>query len=140
MYWYFQQNMCVNIKKNMSSTTHIHRRLAWGPRATAQRAHAWRRHRSYSIVDRTIKLQLMYKLFYHILVDNSELYAVLLHSYGQYHRFLLRKPNNNWQMKFWIFSEFKCVIELLHAWHRMHVPENMNSKKLDDPIYMYMYM
>ena len=36
MYWYFQQNQCLNIKKHAVHNIHI---LAWGPRATAQRAH-----------------------------------------------------------------------------------------------------
>jgi hypothetical protein len=46
LYWYFQQNQCLNIKKQAVHNIHI---LSWGPilvgsRATAQHAHALRRH------------------------------------------------------------------------------------------------
>ena len=39
--WYFQQNPCLNIKKHV---VHNMYKLAWGLRATAQRANALRRH------------------------------------------------------------------------------------------------
>ena len=46
LYWYFQQNQCLNIKKHAINNIH---RLTWplrsrGPRATAQRVHTLRRH------------------------------------------------------------------------------------------------
>ena len=41
LHWYFQHNQCLNIKKKDVHNIH---RLAWGPRATAQRAYGARRH------------------------------------------------------------------------------------------------
>ena len=47
LHWYFQQNYCLSIKKHAVYNIHI---LAWGPiclwgpRVTAQHAHALRRH------------------------------------------------------------------------------------------------
>ena len=52
LYWYFQQNQCLNIKKQAVHNIHI---LSWGPilvgsRATAQHAHALRRHWSWIFI------------------------------------------------------------------------------------------
>jgi hypothetical protein len=44
---YFQQIQCLNIKKHAIHKIH---RLAWGPRATAQRAHAFRRHWEFILI------------------------------------------------------------------------------------------
>jgi hypothetical protein len=41
LYWYFNQNLCLNIKKH--SVHNIHR-FAWGPWTTSQHAHALRWH------------------------------------------------------------------------------------------------
>jgi predicted membrane channel-forming protein YqfA (hemolysin III family) len=46
LYWYFQQNQCLNIKTHVIHNIH---RLSWGPRATAPLAHALRRHWNYML-------------------------------------------------------------------------------------------
>ena len=58
LYWYFQQNQCLNINKHDVQNIH---RLAWGPcarggpRANAQRAHALRRHWCYFPLPNVLK-------------------------------------------------------------------------------------
>ena len=42
LYWNFQQNPCLNIKKH--AQINIWPLCSWGPRVSAQRAHAFRRH------------------------------------------------------------------------------------------------
>jgi hypothetical protein len=39
LYWYFQENQCLNIKKHAVHNIH---RLTWGLRVTPQHAHALR--------------------------------------------------------------------------------------------------
>jgi hypothetical protein len=41
LYWYFQENQCLNIKKHAVHNIH---RLTWGLRVTPQHAHALRQY------------------------------------------------------------------------------------------------
>ena len=59
MYLYFQQNQCLNIKKNQA--VHNIYRLAWDTRETAQHAYAlirrhWIRIALLNIIDKETKL------------------------------------------------------------------------------------
>ena len=47
LYWYFQQNQCLNIKKDAVHNIDI---LSWGPILTAQHAHELRRHWSWIFI------------------------------------------------------------------------------------------
>jgi hypothetical protein len=74
LYWYFQQNQCLNIKKNMlTQHTHVLRlacgSMIVGPRATTQRAHALRRHWGGGLRSRNS---------FQIIARNDEYFAHLL--------------------------------------------------------------